>query len=140
MEIIEPNRRPMERILNEISSILSARGYSIRKLEEKLHDIGYDVNRGKIYRTFYDARGTRVFLEGYDDTIEVVLKALDLSSDDIIRRCLGEEREMTPHDREIVNFLSTPEAMPYLRLAYAQYQAMKSTMELYKEKDKASPK
>ena len=140
MEIIEPNRRPMERILNEISNILTARGYSIRKLEEKLSDMGYDVNRGKIYRTFYDAKGTRVFLEGYDDTIEIVLKALDLTSDDIIRRCLGEDREMNPYDKEVINFLSTPEAMPYLRLAYAQYLAAKSTFDIYEKKKEQSPK
>ena len=128
------NRRPLMLIIKEIESRIKEKEYSVRSLEYELDKRGYkNINRGRIFRTFYTKEGAQAFLNGADDTIEGVLTVLGTTSEDLMRDIICKEESKYPEEiREIMEFIKKPEALPYLKLAYAQYKAKQA--ELYVEK------
>lgn len=117
-------RRPILEVVREISRRLKLKGYSIRRVEADLKKIGItNINRGKIIRLFYvSEKNNQDFLNNADDTIEAVLTLLDLTSQDIYQTLL---EQCTEYDTEMINFIQSPEATPYLKQAYNQYKADK---------------
>jgi len=139
------NRRPLLTIVKAIERKIKERDYSIRSLEQELDKKGYDkITRGKIFRTFYTKDGRQFFLNSADDTIEAVLDVLGMTAEDVMRDILQREENEYPEDvKEIFKFARKPEALPYLRLAYAQYKAREAELEVERIKEelsKSSPK
>ena len=122
-------RRPILEVVREISRRLKLRGYSIRRFEADLKKIGItNINRGKIIRLFYvSEKNNQDFLNNADDTIEAVLTLLDLTSQDIYQTLL---EQCTDYNTEMIDFIQTPEAVPYLKQAYNQYKADKLESEI----------
>ena len=122
-------RRPILEVVREISRRLKLRGYSIRRVEADLKKIGItNINRGKIIRLFYvSEKNNQDFLNNADDTIEAVLTLLDLTSQDIYQTLL---EQCTDYNTEMIDFIQTPEAVPYLKQAYNQYKADKLESEI----------
>lgn len=139
------NRRPLMLIIKEIENKIKEKEFSVRSLEYELDKRGYkEINRGRIYRTFYIKEGAQSFLNGTDDTIEGVLTVLGITSEDLMRDIIRREESNYPEDvKEIMEFVRKPEAIPYLKLAYAQYRAKQAALEverIEKELSDTSPK
>ena len=119
------NRRPLLMIIKEIENKIKEKEFSVRSLEWELDRHGFkNINRGKIYRTFYTKDDGQYFLNSADDTIEAVLTILGLTAEDLMREIIKKEEDKYPEDiKEIMEFVHSPESLPYLKLAYAQYKA-----------------
>ena len=119
------NRRPLLMIIKEIENKIKEKEFSVRSLEWELDRHGFkNINRGKIYRTFYTKDDGQYFLNSADDTIEAVLTILGLTAEDLMRTIIKKEEDKYPEDiKEIMDFVHSPESLPYLKLAYAQYKA-----------------
>lgn len=119
------NRRPLLMIIKEIENKIKEKEFSVRSLEWELDRHGFkNINRGKIYRTFYTKDDGQYFLNSADDTIEAVLTILGLTAEDLMREIIKKEENKYPEDiKEIMDFVHSPESLPYLKLAYAQYKA-----------------
>lgn len=138
-------RRLLVRIVTEIKTIMVERGLSSRQLAELCNENGYDkVTRSKILRAFYVESNKQFFLNNTDDTIEGVLSTLGFTGDDVLHRILEEDKE-DPNPfknsglpEEVINFIQTKEAEPYLQLAYAQYKNMKIKKEMQRLQEKIS--
>lgn len=118
------NRRPLLLIIKEIEKRIKEKDFSVRSLEWELSQRGFNnINRGKIYRTFYTKDDAQYFLNSADDTIEAVLTVLGITSEDLMQSIISKEEETYPDEiKEIMEFVRKPESMPYLKLAYAQYK------------------
>ena len=118
------NRRPLLLIIKEIEKRIKEKDFSVRSLEWELNERGFkNINRGKIYRTFYTKDDAQYFLNSADDTIEAVLTVLGITSEDLMQSIISKEEETYPDEiKEIMEFVRKPESMPYLKLAYAQYK------------------
>lgn len=118
------NRRPLLLIIKEIEKRIKEKDFSVRSLEWELNERGFkNINRGKIYRTFYTKDDAQYFLNSADDTIEAVLTVLGITSEDLMQSIISKEEETYPDEiKEIMEFVHKPESMPYLKLAYAQYK------------------
>lgn len=130
-------RRLLIRIAKEIRQIMEEKGLSSRQLSEMCEKKGYkDVTRSKILRAFYVDEGRQFFLNNTDDTIEGVLDTLGYTGDDILKRILDKDNDIvnifhqTELPQEVINFLRSKEAEPYIRLAFAQYKSDKIKKEL----------
>lgn len=130
-------RRLLVRIVEEIRRVFGERGISSRELSELCGKHGYDkITRSKILRAFYVEEGRQFFLNNTDDTIEGVLDVLGVTGDDILERILKEDNDPTKEipgtnlPQEVIEFIKTKEAEPYLKLAYAQYKTQQNKKEL----------
>lgn len=129
-------KRLMLRIVKEIKKIMEEQRLSSRKLTDLCNQTGHKTTRSKILRAFYTDEGKQFFLNNTDDTIEAVLSTLNLSGDDILKRILDEDNNIThivsqtELPQEIINFIRTKEAEPYLKLAYAQYKKAEAQKEV----------
>ena len=125
------NRRPIMDIMSLIHSIIKEKGYSARSMSESMEALGFESNRGKIDRAFYSGKDKQVYIQNLDDTIEGVLAVFGMTAEDLYEILLKKERESIPDElQEIVAFTRKPEAIPYLKLAYAQYKAKKASQEV----------
>lgn len=130
-------KRLLIRIVSEIKKIMSERKMSSRELAELCEKKGFTgVTRSKILRAFYVEDGRQFFLNNTDDTIEAALTVLGYTGDDVLKRILDEDNDIinvhvtSNLPQEIVNFIRSTEAEPYLKLAYAQYKNVKAQEEL----------
>lgn len=130
-------KRLLLRIVSEIKTIMEEKGLSSRELSEMCNKAGYDaVTRSKILRAFYITEGRQFFLNNTDDTIEAVLSTLGYTGDDVLKRILDKDNDLTNvfHEtdlpQEVINFIRSKEAEPYLKLAYAQYQNVEAKKKL----------
>ena len=112
------NRRPLLMIIKEIENKIKEKEFSVRSLEWELDRHGFkNINRGKIYRTFYTKDDGQYFLNSADDTIEAVLTILGLTAEDLMREIIKKEEDKYPEDiKEIMEFVHSPESLPYLKL------------------------
>ena len=130
-------RRLLVRIVTEIRKIMTERGISSRELADLCAKKGFNtVTRSKILRAFYVTEGRQFFLNNTDDTIEAALTVLGYTGDDLLKRIFEKDENIvyvqneTELPQEVINFIRTKEAEPYLKLAYAQYKNMLAQKEL----------
>lgn len=124
-------RRPIMKIVKEVTRKLRLKGYSIRKIEEELLNLGFNnINRGKLIRTFYTSnKNQQEYLNSVDDTIEAVLTWLDLTEEDLFISLLDQSSE-SRIPKDISDFIRDPDGMIYLREAYKKYKADKLEKEI----------
>ena len=128
--------RLLVRIVTEIRKIMIERGVSSRQLEKMCNNLGYPVTRSKILRAFSVENAKQSFLNNTDDTIEATLIAFGCTGEDILNRILHEDDlfnfdPLQSHlSDDLIAFVNSPEAVPYLKLAYAQYKAKLAKKEI----------
>ena len=128
---MEFNRRPVSMITKEIYKIIKERNYSIRSISDDAQKLGYEyMNRGVVNRNFYEGADKQLFVTKLDDYIEAILAVVGLTSEDLFERLITNQNISPAIPKEISNFLNEEDALPYIKMAYIQYEKDKLEKEL----------
>ena len=125
------NRRPLNAIFEVIRKEIKTKNWSILRFADEAQKRGFDnITRGKVQRTFWPDEGANSYINHLDDYIECALTIIGLTSDDILNKVIQTDRRGIPKDLlDVIEWSRRPEALPYLKLAYAQFKLDEATRE-----------
>ena len=125
------DRRPVEKVVREVSKIIKEKNYSIRSISEKAQSIGFEyMNRGVVGRNFYEGAEKQLFIKKLDDYIEAILTVTGFTNDDLFKRIIRPDILETGIQEELALFVRDPVSLPYIKMAYIQYKKDKLEEEL----------
>ena len=118
------NRRPLNAIFDVIRKEIKDKNWSILRFADEAQKRGFDkITRGKVQRTFWPEQGANSYINHLDDYIECALTIIGLTTDDVLNKVIQTDRRGIPKDLlDVIEWSRRPEALPYLKLAHAQFK------------------